>query len=62
MTLLERTRPDLALLLPKPERRPLARIVPIDRRPAWVKRMAENAKELASCPDGRFDPGHGRAS
>ena len=35
---------------------------PIDHRPLWIQRMDRNAKVFSSCPDGRFDPGHGKSA
>lgn len=34
----------------------------IDRRPLWIQRMDRNAKVFSVCPDGRFDPGHGKSA
>ena len=62
MTLLERTRPDLAARLPHREPRPVLRFIP-DTRPEWVKRAAEHRLPVrSSCPDGRFDGPHGSAA
>lgn len=46
MTLLQRTRPDLAKSLPQPAPKPRPKPV-IDDRPAWLRRLSQNAKVLA---------------
>lgn len=63
MTLLERTRPDLAARLPHSEPRPLYPRFVRDERPEWVRRAQENRLPVQStCPDGSLDPGHGRCA